>query len=153
MYILGLNIGHNATACLLKDGKIISCASEERFSRIKNHSGIPFKSIKFLLDSNGINMPNLDIIVLDDHYCIDKDPYFGRRFLEAYTKKGPIKRAASYLGYKYPKIFDIYKKYKEKSQKSNKPRFIAKLKDVSFETIVNQTTKNTNAIFQLYAKR
>ena len=27
IYILGLNLGHNSTACLLKNGKIIGCVS------------------------------------------------------------------------------------------------------------------------------
>ena len=66
MYILGLNIGHNATACLLKDGKIISCISEERFSRIKNHHGIPYNSIQFILNEEKIKLNDVDLIVLDD---------------------------------------------------------------------------------------
>src|SRR3989344_6080760 len=128
MYVLGLNIGHNATACLLKDGKITSCVSEERFSRIKNHSGIPFESIKFLLKEQNISMQNLDLVVLDDHYGIDKDPYFGKRFLEAYTKKSSFRKMLSYLGYRYPNLFDIYKNYKENAQKAARPEFLRKLK-------------------------
>ena len=32
MIILGIHFGHNATAVLLKDGKVLGCVSEERFN-------------------------------------------------------------------------------------------------------------------------
>ena len=77
MYILGLNIGHNSTACLLKDGKIVGCISEERFSRIKNNFGFPSKSINFLLKSNSINLGSISLIVTTDDAAYPKDmkPY------------------------------------------------------------------------------
>jgi carbamoyltransferase len=70
MYVLGINQGHNATACLLGDGKILGCVSEERFSRIKNHSGVPGKSIKWILKESGISLKDVDYVVLDDAYPI-----------------------------------------------------------------------------------
>ena len=36
MIFLGINIGHNASAALMKDGKIIFALQEERFTNIKN---------------------------------------------------------------------------------------------------------------------
>src|SRR3989338_5714115 len=102
MYILGLNIGHNATAALLKDGSITACVSEERFSRIKNHAGVPHKSIAYVLKEEGISLKDLDLIVLDDQYFIESDPKFGKRFLEAYTKKPFTKRVLSKIGYTFP---------------------------------------------------
>lgn len=126
MYVLGLNIGHNATACLLEDGKILGCVSEERFSRIKNHSGIPFKSISYLLKDKEISIQNVDLIVLDDHYPIMKDPYFEKKFLESYTKKSFKKKILSKLGYKFPKLFMKY--YNFKKNFSNKKKREIKLK-------------------------
>ncbi|MEK7364243.1 MAG: carbamoyltransferase N-terminal domain-containing protein, partial [candidate division NC10 bacterium] len=41
MIILGINETHCATAAVLKDGKIVGCASEERFTRVKNDAGYP----------------------------------------------------------------------------------------------------------------
>ena len=63
MYILGLNIGHNATACLLNDGKIIGCVSEERFSRKKNDWCYPKKAIEFCIKQGNINSGELDKVV------------------------------------------------------------------------------------------
>ena len=54
MYILGIHTGHNATAALLQDGRIIACASEERFVGKKNFIGYPAKAIGWLLESAGI---------------------------------------------------------------------------------------------------
>ena len=45
MLTLGIHDGHTATACLLEDGKILSCISEERISRKKEHSGFPKEAI------------------------------------------------------------------------------------------------------------
>lgn len=62
MYILGISDSHCATAALLKDGKIIACASEERFTRIKTQSGIPIKSINYCLSVAQIDPSELDFI-------------------------------------------------------------------------------------------
>jgi predicted NodU family carbamoyl transferase len=35
VYIIGINVGHNASAALLKDGKIIGAVSEERYKSKK----------------------------------------------------------------------------------------------------------------------
>jgi len=121
MYLLGLNIGHNATACLLKDGKILGCISEERFSRIKNHAGIPKASISYLLKDNNIKLSDIDLIVLDDHYTIHTNPKFGQQFLESYTKKSFKSRILSSLGYKYPNLFRKYLFLRSNKKARNRP--------------------------------
>ena len=48
MYILGISaLYHDAAAVLLKDGKIVGAAQEERFSRIKHDKALPLKSIRW----------------------------------------------------------------------------------------------------------
>lgn len=112
MYILGLNIGHNATACLLKDGKIVGCVSEERFARKKNVSGLPFKSIKHLLDSEKIDCSEIDKVVLDGHYVILEQLDYSDKFLGESVNKGLKKRILGFLGYKYPLLFRRYYNFK-----------------------------------------
>ena len=47
---LGLNISHDASAAVIeRDGSVVCAVSEERLSRIKNHIGIPTRSIKSVL--------------------------------------------------------------------------------------------------------
>lgn len=45
MITLGIHDGHTATACIMRDGKILACISEERLNRIKEWGGFPKKSI------------------------------------------------------------------------------------------------------------
>ena len=62
MIILGIHDGHNASACLFKDGKIIGMTSEERFSYKKNQGGFPKLSIEWLLTSLCVEPDQIDII-------------------------------------------------------------------------------------------
>jgi len=121
MYILGLNIGHNATACLLKDGLIVGCVSEERFSRVKNHSGIPFESIRYLLDEENIGTNDLDRVVLDGHYPVFDDPNFGDHFLKAYTERSFLKKMRVTLGSAFPNLFADYISHKDRRVRKRKP--------------------------------
>lgn len=47
--VLGLAETHVSTACICDDGKIIACASEERFTRKKQQEGFPKKAIEWAL--------------------------------------------------------------------------------------------------------
>ena len=49
MIILGLPIGHDASASILVNGKLEIAIQEERFTRIKNYSGFPEESINYIL--------------------------------------------------------------------------------------------------------
>jgi carbamoyltransferase len=60
MYILGLTTLGDSAASLIKDGKLIAAAEEERFSRKKHHSGFPYKAIQFCLDQAGITLKDVE---------------------------------------------------------------------------------------------
>jgi carbamoyltransferase len=64
MYVLALHLGHNATVGLLKDGKVISCTSEERFNRKKNYLGWPTKAIAWTLHEQQITAQDLSLVVI-----------------------------------------------------------------------------------------
>jgi carbamoyltransferase len=64
MIVLGINETHCATAALLRDGAIVGCASEERFSRLKNDAGYPRRAIDALLADLGIERSAIDLVVL-----------------------------------------------------------------------------------------
>lgn len=63
MYILGINESHISTAAILKDGKIMACASEERFVRKKSFAGLPKNAIEFCLEEAQISSSQLDLVV------------------------------------------------------------------------------------------
>lgn len=48
MIHLGIHFGHNATVAVIENGKLIFCQSEERLNRIKNSTGFPHKTLKYV---------------------------------------------------------------------------------------------------------
>ena len=63
-FILGINDGHSAAASLMKNGRIITSISEERFTRKKNQFGFPSESVKYSLDFADISGSDLDLVVI-----------------------------------------------------------------------------------------
>ena len=64
MNILGINDGHNASACLLVNGEIRYCIQEERLTNIKNYMGFPFKSINRILQLSNFTPEEIDIVAI-----------------------------------------------------------------------------------------
>src|SRR5262249_9873692 len=64
MIVLGVNETHCATAALLQDGQIIGCASEERFTRLKNDAGYPRLAIDALLRQCRVSPAQIDLVAL-----------------------------------------------------------------------------------------
>ena len=64
MIVLGINETHCATAAVLRDGRIIGCASEERFSRLKNDAGYPRLAVDALLRELGVAPTEIDVVAL-----------------------------------------------------------------------------------------
>ncbi len=63
MYILGIScFYHDAAACLLKDGRIVAAAEEERFTRVKHDVRFPINAINFCLQAAGITAKELDYV-------------------------------------------------------------------------------------------
>jgi carbamoyltransferase len=64
MRILGIHDGHNGTACLYENGRIVAMVAEERFSRKKNQSGFPRLAVEWLFNEYGISADNLDRVAV-----------------------------------------------------------------------------------------
>ena len=64
MIVLGISETHCATAALLRDGAIVGCASEERFTRLKNDAGYPRLAIDALLRDAGLAPSQIDLVCL-----------------------------------------------------------------------------------------
>src|SRR3989344_2556468 len=63
MFILGISCYyHDAAACIIKDGKIVAAAEEERFTRKKHDSNFPVHAIRYCLREAGISAQQLDYI-------------------------------------------------------------------------------------------
>jgi carbamoyltransferase len=59
--ILGISCYyHDSAACLLRDGKVIAAAQEERFTRKKHDQDFPRQAIRYCLERGGIAAKDLD---------------------------------------------------------------------------------------------
>src|SRR6266508_2584653 len=66
MIILGLNAFHaDASAALLRDGKLIAAAEEERFRRIKHWAGFPSHAIAYCLREAGVRLVDVEHIAFN----------------------------------------------------------------------------------------
>jgi predicted NodU family carbamoyl transferase len=64
MIVLGISETHCATAAILRDGAVVGCASEERFTRLKNDAGYPRLAVDALLRECGLRAGQIDLVVL-----------------------------------------------------------------------------------------
>ena len=94
MYILGINAYHgDASAAIIKDGRLIAAVEEERFNRIKHCAGFPEHSIRYCLEAAGVGLEDLD------HIGISRDPsaHLHKKILYAASRFGVLRQAKNRL--------------------------------------------------------
>ena len=68
MIILGLNAFHaDSAAALIRDGKLVAAAEEERFRRIKHWAGFPSQSIAYCLREAGLRLADVHHVALNQN--------------------------------------------------------------------------------------
>ena len=83
--ILGISaFYHDSAACIIKDGKIIAAAQEERFTRKKHDANYPKNAIEFVL-----NYANLKLSEVDQIVFFEKPFLKFERLLETYVAFAP----------------------------------------------------------------
>lgn len=86
MYILGISaFYHDSAACLVQDGKIISAAQEERFTRKKHDASFPVNAISSCMEGSNLTNSDLDMVA---YY--DKPFLTFERILETYLAYAPF---------------------------------------------------------------
>ncbi|RPJ53167.1 MAG: hypothetical protein EHM23_31475 [Acidobacteria bacterium] len=85
MLILGLSaFYHDSAACLVRDGRIVAAAQEERFSRVKHDSSFPRHAVGACLEIAGCSIDDLD------HVVFYEKPFLKfERLLETYLRRAP----------------------------------------------------------------
>lgn len=67
MYILGIScFYHDSAAALVKDGKVLAAAHEERFTRVRHDENFPEQAVKFCLDFAKITPKDLTAVAFYD---------------------------------------------------------------------------------------
>lgn len=73
MKILGLSIGHDSSACLVIDGKLISAISSERIDRIKKSSSLSWDVIDYILKPHGLTIHDIDSVAVGSYSRVSSD--------------------------------------------------------------------------------
>ncbi len=85
MHILGIScFYHDAAACLVRDGRIIAAAPEERFTRRKHDPSFPEHAIAYCLHEGGIEASALDYVAFYEKPFLKFE-----RLLETYLTWAP----------------------------------------------------------------
>jgi carbamoyltransferase len=66
MIVLGTSYGHNGSACIVKDGKLLIALSSERLSRHKASPGVTDELLDYLFSSVDLDARNIDCIAIGD---------------------------------------------------------------------------------------
>jgi len=86
MNILGISaFYHDSAACLVRDGKIIAAAQEERFTRKKHDFNFPKNAISYCLKEGNIKSQDVDFVAFYDKPFIKFE-----RILETYLAYAPF---------------------------------------------------------------
>lgn len=64
MYILGLTTMTESSAVLMRDGRVVAAAEEERFVRVKHRGGFPYLAIAFVLAQEGLTLADVDHVAV-----------------------------------------------------------------------------------------
>ena len=95
MKVLGISsgvTGHNSSASLVVDGKLIASAEEERFNRNKYSGVFPAKAAQFCLDYANLSINEID------HIAVPWDGSFNKMKSSIFTKlKHSKKLSAKYV--------------------------------------------------------
>ncbi|MEA2987780.1 MAG: carbamoyltransferase [Alphaproteobacteria bacterium] len=66
MIILGLNAYHgDASVALVRDGKLVAAAEEERFARVKHWAGFPTQAIAYCLREAGVGLRDVQHVAVN----------------------------------------------------------------------------------------
>ena len=83
--VLGISaLYHDAAAAVVRDGRIVAAAQQERFSRVKHDPGFPIDAIRYCLDAAEVPVDGLDAVA---YY--DKPLTTFARVMKSYVKAGP----------------------------------------------------------------
>ena len=83
--ILGISaFYHDSAACIIKNGKIVAAAQEERFTRKKHDPSYPYNAIEFVLNYAELKLSEVDQIVF-----FEKPFLKFERLLETYVAFAP----------------------------------------------------------------
>lgn len=64
MITLGINISHDSSLSVIKDGEHIFSLAEERLNRIKVYTGFPFLALRYITENNIVKTDEIDSVTI-----------------------------------------------------------------------------------------
>src|SRR6516225_7725191 len=108
MIILGINAFHgDSSAALVRDGKLVAAAEEERFRRVKHWAGFPSQSIAYCLQEAGLRLADVS------HVAVNQDDRAHRL------------RKIAYLATRPPEIRLLVSRLRNRRQRRQIPELLA----------------------------
>ena len=146
-YLLGVHRGHNASCAVMKDGKIIMACQEERFSRIKNDIGYPFRALSYVAHALNLSDDNVDRVA----YTTKGFPsiFTKSRHRVAFTNEDYIKHYQINQG-SFGKISDTRIEYYHWLR--DNPQFNTRDNYFDFSWLTDEVLKNVNLDMQLFQR-
>lgn len=103
---------HDSAACIVKDGKVISAAEEERFTEVKHDSSFPYSAINWCLKDSKLTINDIDEVCWYENPETKKDRVLKtfkkrwwktrklkKKFLQSHKENDPVQLLRE-LGYK-----------------------------------------------------
>jgi carbamoyltransferase len=150
LYILGINESHVSTAALLKNGEIIACASEERFTRKKGQWGFPKLAITYCLKEAGIESKDLDLVYTgfsNPTIFINEEEAKKTKFISVLKYISPLlRKILQKLSRLYPITYDIYETI---YNTIFRVLFLHRIESLHKTFIANKLSINKNKIFSM----
>ena len=75
-WILGVHLGHDASAAILKDGAVVAAIEEERLTRIKGFAGFPYHAIEGVLRIAGVTAADVGTVAIAGKQLHKELPYW-----------------------------------------------------------------------------
>jgi carbamoyltransferase len=89
MRVLGIHDGHDASAALIDDGRVVAAMEEERMNRTKNWAGFPELAVKKICEMGSCSPAEIDVIAMHgNHMPYPKDR---RELMAIYEQTGSLK--------------------------------------------------------------
>lgn len=109
--ILGISCYyHDASACLIQDGKLTVAAQEERFTRKKHDTSFPINAINFCLTSQNITIDNIHHVAFYEKPLLKFDRFLSQS-IEGFPKT--VKLFLREVPFYFTKKLRISKKFKK----------------------------------------
>ena len=68
MNILGLQFGHDGSACVVKDRKLVSFICTERVNKQKKARGVDAQTLDYVLNKAGLTLDEIDLVTINNWF-------------------------------------------------------------------------------------